>query len=159
MKAPPEPVRRFLDSSRIAVAGVSRDPQQAANAIYRRLAATGAAVFAVNPRAESVEGAACYPRLDAIPGGLDAVVVATPPGAAVDLVRQCVALGVRQVWFHRSFGAGSVSAEAVALCRSNGIVALVGGCPLMYLEPVDMGHRCIRWILGRTGGLPSAREG
>jgi hypothetical protein len=30
----------------------------------------------------------------------------------------------------------------------------VGGCPLMYCEPVDFGHRCMRAWLGWRGRLP-----
>jgi hypothetical protein len=61
---------------------------------------------------------------------------------------------VRQVWFHRSFGTGSVSAEAVAVCRAHGIEPIVGGCPLMFCEPVDVGHRCMRWWLQWRGRVP-----
>jgi hypothetical protein len=28
------------------------------------------------------------------------------------------------------------------------------GCPMMFMEPVDLGHRCIRWVLERAGKLP-----
>ena len=59
----------------------------------------------------------------------------------------CSERGVGQVWFHRSFGQGSVSNEAVQECKTNGIKCIVGGCPLMYCEPIDFGHRCMRWLL------------
>ena len=80
--------------------------------------------------------------------------VATHPRNALDIVRQCVEQGVRQVWFHRSFGIGSVSGEAVQECKARGIQCIVGGCPLMYCEPVDLGHRCMRWWLRRDGRVP-----
>lgn len=44
-----EAAEEFLDKKRIAVAGVSRDPKQPANLIYRRLRDTGHDVFAVIP--------------------------------------------------------------------------------------------------------------
>jgi hypothetical protein len=31
---------------------------------------------------------------------------------------------------------------------------IVGGCPLMYCEPIDVAHRCMRWILGWRGRVP-----
>ena len=147
-------VRDFLDQKRIAVAGVSRSPDQAANAIYKKLRESGYRVFAVNPKAAEVEGDTCYPGLGQIPEPVDGVVIATPPEAAVDVVRECAELGVDRVWMHRSFGRGSVSAEAVALCQENGIRVIPGACPMMYCEPVDGGHRCMRWLLGVFGGLP-----
>jgi hypothetical protein len=58
------------------------------------------------------------------------------------------------VWFHRSFGEGSVSKDAVQECKVRGIQCIVGGCPLMYCEPVDGGHRCIRSLLRFFGRVP-----
>ena len=150
----PTNVAAFLAGKRIAVAGVSRQPKQFANAIYRRLVDTGFEVLPVNPNATEVEGVRCYPDLASIPGTVDGVVIATPPQAALDIVRQCGEKGVRRVWFHRSFGTGSVSSEALQECKARGIEAIVGGCPLMYCEPVDGGHRCIRWWLRLFGRVP-----
>jgi hypothetical protein len=73
---------------------------------------------------------------------------------AAQVVRQCAELGIRQVWLHRSFGQGSVAEEAVRECERRGIRCLVGGCPMMYCEPVDFGHRCMRWVLKLQSRLP-----
>jgi predicted CoA-binding protein len=146
MRVPPS-VTEFLAGKRIAVAGVSRDPRQTANAIYRKLRDSGYEVFPVNPRTDTAEGTRCYPDLAAIPGAIDGLVVVTPPGAALDLVRQCADRGVRRIWFHRLVGAGSGSAEAVSVARERGMSCIVGGCPFMYVVPVDGFHRCARWLL------------
>lgn len=151
----PARIAAFLDGENIAVAGVSRDPNQPANAIFRRLRETGHRVVPVNPHAEALEGCRCYPDLMSVPGELDGVVVATPPGVAAEVALQCVALGIRRVWLHRSFGEGSVSPEAVELCRAHGIDCIEGGCPMMYCGRVDPGHRCMRWWLQRRGRLPA----
>jgi predicted CoA-binding protein len=153
-----ELARGFLSQRRIAVAGVSRDGKQAANLIFRKLRETGHDVVAVNPRATQVEGAACYERLSSVPEPVDAVVIATPPAAADAVVDECVALGVRWVWMHRAFGAGSVSEAAVAKCREHGIRVIAGACPMMYCEPVDTGHRCMRWILRVSGRMPATES-
>jgi predicted CoA-binding protein len=85
----------FLAQKRIAVAGVSRNPQtEAANLIYRKLRAAGYEVFPVNPHAERVEGDRCYPNLKAISPPVDGVVIATRPEAAEQLVRECAAIEV-----------------------------------------------------------------
>jgi len=150
----PESVAAFLKGRRFAVAGVSRQPGQSANAIYRRLKQSGYEVYPVNPRAAQVEGTTCYPDVGAVPGRLDGVVIATAPAASAEVVHQCASHGVPCVWFHRSFGAGSVSDEAVRACQARGIASIVGGCPLMFCEPVDIGHRCMRWWLQRQGRVP-----
>ncbi|MBX3179078.1 MAG: CoA-binding protein [Candidatus Hydrogenedentes bacterium] len=154
MRTIPTPVAEFLRGKRIAVAGVSRRGDVAANAIFKKLVKSGYTVFAVNPHAETVEGTPCYPDLASIPGELDGVVIATHPKVSTDLVRQCADRGVGQLWFHRSFGGGSVSDEALSECARLGIEPIVGGCPLMFCEPVDVPHRCMRWWLQRSGRVP-----
>jgi predicted CoA-binding protein len=151
----PRPVAEFLGGERIAVAGVSRSSSQAANAILRKLRKSGYEAIPINPNASEVEGERCYPDLASVPGSIDGVVVATHPDVAAELVRQCEERGVGRVWFHRSFGVGSVSEEAVRQCSMSGIHCIVGGCPLMFCDPVDVGHRCMRWWLQRRGRVPS----
>ena len=46
----PESVARFLRERRLAVAGVSRRPRQAANAVFRKLNKSEYEVFPINPR-------------------------------------------------------------------------------------------------------------
>jgi uncharacterized protein len=150
----PEPVSAFLEGKRIAVAGVSRGSGSAANPVYRKLRDSGYEVFPVNPNASKVEGVTCYPDVASIPGDLDGVVVATHPEVSVRVVRQAVERKIPRVWLHRSFGQGSVSAAAVQECEKSGIACIVGGCPLMYRDPVDIGHRCFRALLGWLGRVP-----
>lgn len=150
----PDSVAAFLQGRRIAVAGVSRDKGQPANAIFRRLKASGYDVFPINPSAAEVEGVACYPDLAAAPAPIDGVMIVTSPKASIEVVRQCAQLGIRRVWFHRSIGDGSVSEEAVKECAARGIDAIVGGCPLMFCEPVDIGHKCMKWWFQRQGRVP-----
>ena len=149
-----EAVDEFLAQDRLAVAGVSRSGNEAANAIYKKLKGAGFTVFPTNPSADEVEGDPCYPDLKSIPDGVGGVVIATHPKAALSVVEECSELGINHVWFHRSFGQGSVSEEALSFCRDNNIKAIPGGCPMMFVEKVDIGHKCMRWFLGVTGGLP-----
>ena len=153
-KTPPQIVD-FLAGKGFAVAGVSRNPQQPANTIFRRLRDTGYPVFPINPNAEEVEGTRCFPDLASIGQPVDRVVIVTHPRAALNVVRQCAEQGVRQVWFHRSFGPGSVSREAIAECEARGITHIDGGCPMMFCEPVDLAHRCVKWWLQRRGRVPA----
>lgn len=150
----PADVQQFLQARRIAVAGVSRDPKQPANAIFRRLRDSGYDVVPVNPKAESLEGVTCAASIADVPGELDAVMMAAHPAAGVEIVRQAAARGVKSIWFHRSIGDGSVSAEAVAEAQRLGVHTVVGGCPLMYCAPVDPFHRCMCVVLGWTGKVP-----
>jgi predicted CoA-binding protein len=112
-------------------------------------------VVPINPKASTVEGTTCYSEVGRVPGQLDGVVIATAPDVSAQIVRQCGDHGVRQVWLHRSFGNGSVSEEAIRECDTRGIECIVGGCPLMFCEPIDVGHRCMRWWLQRQRRVPN----
>jgi predicted CoA-binding protein len=137
----------------VAVTGVSRAPKQhGSNTVYKRLRERGYDVFAVNPNAESVEGDTAYPDLRSIPGGVDAVVIATRPERADETMRECAELGIKHVWMHRSYGPGSVSASATAYGREHGITVIDGGCPCMFNPTADFGHKVMRRIY--SGHVP-----
>ena len=151
-------VREFLAQKRIAVAGVSRDNSHhpAGNLVYRRLKKAGHEVFPINPRLQEFEGDRCYPGVSAIPGGVEGVVIITRPETTAALVRECAQAGVRRVWMHESLAKGSsVAPEAVTFCREHGIGVIAGGCPMMFGDGVDFGHRCMRWLMRVSGKLPA----
>lgn len=156
MSALEEKVSDFLSLKRIAVAGVSRTKQDAANLIYRKLKATGYQVFPINPNAGAFEGDPCYPDLKSVPGGVEGVVIVTRPKLTEEIVRQCAEAGVSRVWMHQSLikSGTSVSDEAIRFCSDNSITVIAGACPMMFCQPVDFGHKCMRWMLRVTGGLP-----
>jgi predicted CoA-binding protein len=151
-------VDEFLAQKRIAVAGVSGDNSQhpVGNMIYHRLKTTGHDVFAVNPNLQMFEGEQCYPDLRSIPGGVDGVVIVTRPEITDQIVRTCGDANVRRVWMHRSLGRGSsVSPDAVEYCREHEISLIAGACPMMFGPGADFGHKCMRWVMKITGGLPT----
>jgi predicted CoA-binding protein len=142
-----EAASAFLAKKRVAVTGVSRAPKQhGSNTVYKRLRERGYDVFAVNPNAETVEGDTAYPDLRSIPGGVDAVVIATAPERADETMQECAELGIRHVWMHRGPGAGSVSDSATAYGREQGITVIDGGCPCMFKPTADFGHKVMRLV-------------
>ncbi len=143
----------FLAKKRIAVTGVSRTPKDhGSNVVYKRLRDRGYQVFAVNPHADHVEGDECYHDLKSIPGGVEAVVIATRPETAEATMRECAELGIRHVWMHRGPGPGSVSPAATSYGRQHGITVIDGGCPLMFSPTADTGHKIMRLIF--SGNVP-----
>jgi predicted CoA-binding protein len=150
-----EATSEFLAKKRIAVTGVSRTPgSHGSNAVYQRLRARGYTVFAINPNADVVEGDPCYHDLKSVPGGVEAVVIATRPETAEATMRECVDLGIGYVWMHHGPGASSVSEAATQYGRQHGITVIDGGCPLMVGPTADFGHKAMRFVLTRTGTVP-----
>ena len=145
----------FLAHKRVAVTGVSRDPNgHGSNVVYKRLRERGYEVFAVNPNADEVEGDRAYHDLGAIPGGVEAVVIGTRPEIAQETMRECAELGIKHVWMHRGPGAGSVSEEAATYGREQGIAVIDGGCPCMFGPTADSGHKAMRLLFSLTGNVP-----
>ena len=150
-----EAATEFLASKRIAVTGVSRNPQgHGSNAVIERLIERGYDAIPINPNATELAGVAAYPSLSAVPGGVDAVVIGTRPEHALGTVKEAVELGITMVWMHRSLDAGSVSADAVAYGREHGVVVIDGGCPLMFDPTADGAHKFMCGILKLTGKVP-----
>jgi len=146
---------QFLAHKRIAVTGVSRSPRNhGSNVVYQRLKERGYEVFPVNPNTDEVEGDKSFPSLRSIPDSVEAVVIGTRPERALDTMRECEELGIKQVWMHRAFGTGSVSKEAAEFGRQHGLTVIDGGCPLMF-EPVsDPGHKMMKWAFTMNGHVP-----
>lgn len=149
-----EAAKDFLAQPRIAIIGVSRRRNHVTRFIFRKLHTANREIIPVNPAATEIQGLRCYPDLRSIPGGVSAVLVVTPASAAADVVRECAALGIKRVWLHRSLGAGSASEEAVQLAREANLTLIPAGCPMMFLESADLGHKCFRWCLRAIGRLP-----
>jgi predicted CoA-binding protein len=146
---------QFLAHKRIAVTGVSRKPQgHGSNVVYQRLKDRGYQVFAINPNADEIDGDRCYHDLKSVPGGVEAVVIATRPETAEATMRECVELGIGHVWMHRSVGGGSVSEAATEYGREHGVTVIDGGCPLMFDPTADFGHKAMRFVFTRTGKVP-----
>ena len=144
-------IEEFLAQRHLALVGVSRDPKQFANAVYRQLRTGGRTIYPVNLAADgdAIEGDRSYRRLDEVPDPVDGVVIMVPAEDAATVVRQALDRGVARVWLHRGAGKGSVSEEAVALCREAGVATVDGACPLMFEEPVRGVHRIHRRLVGR----------
>jgi predicted CoA-binding protein len=138
----------FLAHKRVAVTGVSRHPKShGSNTVYKRLRERGYDVFAVNPNAKEVEGDRSYKDLRSIPGGVEAVVIATRPEFAENTMQECAELCIEHVWMHWGAGGSSVSEAATTYGREHGITVIDGGCPLMFGPTADLGHRVMRRVL------------
>ncbi len=137
--------KEFLALGRLAVVGVSADPRQFGNVVYKALKEHGVDVVPVHPSDLTVAGDTVFPDIGAVPGPVDGVIVMVPGEAAVAVVRACADRGVGHVWLFKGLGGpGAVSDAAVDECERQGISVVPGACPLMFLEPVGLVHRIHR---------------
>ncbi|MGY6500382.1 MAG: CoA-binding protein [Acidimicrobiales bacterium] len=143
----------FLSHRRLALVGASHDPSAFSVSVYRELKAHGYDMVPVNPRAEEVEGDRCHASVADLPDGIEGAIVMVPADSSATVVQQCIDRGVPRVWLHQGAGPSSVSDEAVALCRDNGVEVVEGACPMMFLEDAAWIHRAHRWGRRVSGHL------
>jgi uncharacterized protein len=130
MRNHPPDVAAFLAVGSFAVVGASPDRTKYGNKVLRCYQQHELPVVAVHPKATVVEGAPVFATLAAIPGPPRAVSIVAPPAAALAIVRDAAAVGIRHLWFQP----GAEEAAAIAAARAAGIAVIHGGpCLLVAL--------------------------
>jgi predicted CoA-binding protein len=149
-----EKVKRFLSEKEVAIAGVSRKPVgEVGNPIMKKFIEEGYTVYPLNPSGEVIDSVQSYKNLSALPQKVEAVFIATNPKKSIEVVNDCVANGVKIIWFHKSFGNGSYNKEAADLAEKNGITVIHSGCPMMFISNADIAHRCFKHVVSFLGKL------
>ena len=108
-------IDRMLKAKRIAVVGMSDDPDRPSHGIGGYLLAHGYEVIPVNPSHDAVLGKKCYGSLADVPGEIDLVNVFRRPEFCADVTREAIAAGAKGVWLQagiRNEEAGRLAAEA-----------------------------------------------
>ncbi|MEO8592683.1 MAG: CoA-binding protein [Candidatus Solibacter sp.] len=136
-----ETVREFLAEQRFAFVGVSRQPKDFSRALFREFLARRYQPVPVHPEATEIEGMPCFPRLKDIQPPVEAALLMTSASIANVLVQECVAAGIKKIWFYRGAGQGAVTQAALDTCLANGITAVPGECPFMFFEESNWIHR------------------
>ena len=148
-------IQDFLGQKRIAMVGVSRQPQDFSLTLFRELRKRGYDAVPVNPQAKQIDGQPCFARLQDVHPSVDGALLMTSPSASDAVVRDCAEAGVKRVWMYRAGGAGAVSPEAVRYCEERGIAVIPGECPFMFLPDGSWFHRVHGVLRKITGRYPN----
>ncbi len=89
----------IFNPASIAVVGASNNPMKFGGRTYFALKERDYAgkLYAVNPTAKEVDGAAAYARVQDIPGDVEMAIIAVAAPYVVDAVADCAEKGVRAV--------------------------------------------------------------
>lgn len=138
----------FLEQRHLAFVGVSRNPKEFANSVYRHLQCDDRTLYPVNAKADGdIEGDPCFATLGDVPDPVDGVIIMVPHDEVLAVVQEAVLRGIPRVWLHRGAGQGPVPADAVALAHEHGLSVVDGACPLMFAPPVHGIHRLHRGLV------------
>jgi len=137
------PARIALQGVRtIAVVGVSRKKIKFGVSAFRELKKRGYEVYPVHHSMDKLDGVKCYRSVINLPLVPDCVLITVKPGAALEVVGQVVAKGIRMIWFQQ----GADFTEAIARASQAGLNVVSGRCILMYADPVTGFHRFHRFL-------------
>jgi acyl-CoA synthetase (NDP forming) len=131
-----EGLERLLFARSVAVVGASDQPGNLGATAIRLLRKFGfqGAIQPVNPRRESVLGLPCYPTVGALPSVPDLALITTAAPTVADVLRDCIAAGVRTgiAWaggFAEAGEAGiAMQAELTRLCDESGFLLAGPNC-------------------------------
>lgn len=126
-------VRHFLEPRAVAVIGASRRRGTVGGEVLHNMVESGygGELYAVNPKAKTVQGVRAYPTISVVPGEVDLAVIAIPAGEVLAAARECAAKGVRgllvlSAGFRETGKAGARRERALLeICREAGM-RLVG---------------------------------
>jgi len=82
----------------IAIVGATDNPDKFGNIIYKDLKGKGFRLFPVNPNKSMIEHDPVYPSLSALPEKPTIVDFVVPPEVTLDVLKQCLDLGLMNVW-------------------------------------------------------------
>jgi uncharacterized protein len=124
-------IEAFLEGTRYAVVGASRDRRKYGNKVLRAYIQQRRTVHPINPNADVVEGLAAFSDLAALPETVHGVSIVTPPHVTQQIVAQAAGLGIRHLWMQP----GAESDRAIELARQASMNVIWGGpCILVTLR-------------------------
>lgn len=125
-------IARMLNTSRVAIVGLSDDPSRPSYRIAAYLMQQGFDVVPVNPNHQTVLGLKCYASLEDVPGTVDLVNVFRRPEFCADVARTAVAVSAKGLWLQ----SGIRNAEAERIARDAGIDFVQDRC--IMIEHLSM---------------------
>jgi len=121
----PEEIRALLKRVRtIAVVGLSPNPSRPSHGVARALQGFGYTVIPVHPAVKEVLGVKAYPRLSDIPVAVDLVDVFRRPEHVDEVVDECLALGLKNIWIQDDI----VNEPAAIRARDGGMTVVMDRC-------------------------------
>jgi predicted CoA-binding protein len=118
-------LREILQNyQRIAVVGLSNNPERPSHQVASYLLRHGYNVIPVNPSLTEVLGRRCYPSLRDIPGGVDMVDCFRKPEDLAAVVEDTIAIGARCLWLQL----GVAETKAIQRAEDHGIEVIVERC-------------------------------
>jgi predicted CoA-binding protein len=150
MKTSKASIKTFLETRKMAIAGVSRDPKKFGYAIMKKLKEIGFDLYLVNPETDTLHGERSYRSISDLPGDIGSMLILTPKGETFGVVEAAVKKGIPNLWIQQM----SETPESIEYALSNKVNLVSKQCIFMFAEPVDSIHKFHRTIKKLFGLMP-----
>jgi predicted CoA-binding protein len=125
-----ETIDAFLAGECFAVVGASGDRSKYGNKVLRSYLQAGRRVYAINPKADEVEGQRCYPDIASLPERVHGISIVTPPKVTENIVEQAAAAGIASLWMQP----GAESPAAIRRADELGLTLIHSGPCVMVAQ-------------------------
>ncbi|TSA27774.1 MAG: CoA-binding protein [Bacteroidetes bacterium] len=143
-------IKQFLEARKIAIAGVSRNPQKFGYQVFNELKERGYELYPVNPNADKIDDLQVYSQLSELPEEVKHLLILTSRKWTEKLVMEAIAKGIDHIWIQQM----SDTPEAVKIAREAGVRLVTGQCIFMWAEPVKIIHKFHKTMKKIFGLLP-----
>jgi predicted CoA-binding protein len=121
-----EEIRSILSLKNVAVVGMSKNEEKAANYVPKYLLENGYNIVPVNPTADSILERKCYPSLQEVPDQIDIVDVFRPSDQVLPVIQEAIKKKPKVIWLQE----GIHNEEAENIAKSAGIKVVFNRCML-----------------------------
>jgi hypothetical protein len=119
-------IRKILSLKTVAVVGMSKNEEKAANYVPKYLLLQGYDVIPVNPTADQILDRRCHANLDDISQQIDIVDVFRPSDQVLPVIQEAIKKKPKVIWLQE----GIHNQEAEELARKAGIKVVFNRCML-----------------------------
>lgn len=119
-----EEIKEILKLKRVAVVGISRDPNKPAYQVPKYLLEKGYDIIPVNPFADEILGMKCYKNIKDVEGEIDIVDIFRPSNEVLQIVKDAIVKRPKVIWMQL----GIRNDEAAEFARKHNIKVVQDRC-------------------------------
>lgn len=123
-------IKTMLGQKNWAVVGAHPKPEKYGYKIYKKLLDYDYDVSAVNPVYDTIDGAKTFKSLKDIKEEITCVNVVVNPERAMDVVKDAIELGIKNIWFQP----GAFNEEVIDYAENAGLNVVFHACVLVELD-------------------------
>ncbi len=122
-----EQIKRLLERyTKVAVVGLSPDPNRPSHGVARYLQNRGFKIISVNPNEKKILGQKAYPDLRSIPEKVEIVNIFRKSDHVPPIVDEAIKIDARVIWMQE----GVINHPAAVKASQNGIIVVMDRCML-----------------------------